>query len=152
MTTDQKDAALREQAREHSMQDDEAMRARVLALREVRAESQEDAETRARDELMEVVASIPCLHKNDNPHTTSTGLLACVIEAIRAEEREAIPMVLHCPECRLRHVDTDEFATKLHHTHACQGCGFVWRPAIVWTVGVQFLPGFKDSAAIQAHV
>lgn len=34
--------------------------------------------------------------------------------------------------------------TKLHHTHACQTCGHVWRPAIVNTVGVQFLPGFKD--------
>ena len=60
----------------------------VIAIRDG-AESQEEAETRARDELMEVVASIPCLHKNDNPHTTSTELLACVIEAIRAEQREA---------------------------------------------------------------
>ena len=33
---------------------------------------------------------------------------------------------------------------KSHHTHACQTCGMVWRPAIIATVGVQFLPGFKD--------
>lgn len=57
---------------------------------------------------------------------------------------EAVPMVLHCPECRTRHLDVGEFATKPHHTHACQGCGFVWRPAIGPTVGVQFLPGFKN--------
>lgn len=54
------------------------------------------------------------------------------------------PMLLWCPSCHTRHVDLGEFATKPHHTHACQGCGMVWRPAIVATVGVQFLPGFKD--------
>lgn len=55
-----------------------------------------------------------------------------------------VPMVLHCPECRARHIDVGEFATKVHHTHACQSCGFVWRPAVVPTLGVQFLPGFKN--------
>jgi len=57
---------------------------------------------------------------------------------------DPIPMLLYCPECGMRHVDRGEFATKPHYTHACQGCGHVWRPAIVATVGVQFLPGFKD--------
>lgn len=58
--------------------------------------------------------------------------------------REAIPMLLWCPECKQRHVDAGEFVTKLHHTHACQFCGHVWRPAVIATVGVRFLPGFKD--------
>jgi hypothetical protein len=58
-------------------------------------------------------------------------------------EPPAIPMILNCPCCHARHVDKDEWATKLHHTHACQHCGMVWRPAIVATVGVDFLPGFK---------
>lgn len=57
---------------------------------------------------------------------------------------EPIPMRLHCPECLALHIDEGEFATKLHHTHACQECGAVWRPAIVNTVGVRFLPGFKN--------
>ena len=57
---------------------------------------------------------------------------------------EPIPMILHCPECHNRHIDEGEFATKVHNTHACQFCGFVWLPAIVPTVGVQFLPGFKN--------
>lgn len=56
----------------------------------------------------------------------------------------AIPMILLCPSCDQRHVDAGVFSEKEHHTHACQSCGFVWRPAIVATVGVQFLPGFKD--------
>ncbi len=57
---------------------------------------------------------------------------------------KGIPMLLFCPGCGGRHIDSGEFAKKSHHTHACQGCGFVWRPALVDTVGVQFLPGFKD--------
>lgn len=55
-----------------------------------------------------------------------------------------IPMILYCPECMQRHVDRGEFADRPHHTHACQECGMVWRPAVVPTVGVQFLPGFRD--------
>jgi hypothetical protein len=63
-----------------------------------------------------------------------------------------IPMILTCPACGGRHIDEGEFATKLHHTHACQHCGMVWRPALVATVGVQFLPGFKNAAqAIDAR-
>ncbi len=57
---------------------------------------------------------------------------------------DSIPMILSCPICHRRHIDKGEFATKPHHTHACQHCGQVWRPAVVATVGVQFLPGFKD--------
>lgn len=59
---------------------------------------------------------------------------------------------LYCPVCRTRHIDEGEFATKRHHTHACQGfvedngkrrrCGHVWRPALTPTVGVEALPGF----------
>ena len=58
-----------------------------------------------------------------------------------------IPMILHCPLCSARHIDEGEFAQKAHHTHACQGCGFVWRPAKVNTHGVRFLPGYSNSEA-----
>ena len=58
--------------------------------------------------------------------------------------KEPISMLLYCPECGWRHIDDGEFKTKPHHTHACQHCGHCWRPAICNTVGVQFLPGFKD--------
>jgi uncharacterized Zn finger protein len=57
---------------------------------------------------------------------------------------DPIPMLLWCPNCHHRHIDKGEFATKSHHTHACQNCGMVWRPAIQPTVGVKYLPGFKD--------
>ena len=55
---------------------------------------------------------------------------------------EAIDMLLWCPECGERHVDEGEFTWKLHHTHACQSCGMVWRPSKVFTRGVRFLPGY----------
>ncbi len=59
---------------------------------------------------------------------------------------QPVPMLLICPNpwCSMRHIDEGEFATKIHHTHACQFCGMVWRPALVPTIGVQFLPGFRD--------
>lgn len=57
---------------------------------------------------------------------------------------EGIPMILCCPLCGERHIDEGLWATKPHHTHACQHCGLPWRPAVVCTVGVQFLPGFKN--------
>lgn len=57
-----------------------------------------------------------------------------------------VPMILHCPMCNGRHIDEGEFAEKVHHTHACQHCGHVWRPARVNTHGVKFLPGFKNDS------
>ena len=67
---------------------------------------------------------------------------------------EPIPMLLSCPVCHARHFDEGEFATKPHHSHACQAhvvidgkrrrCGHVWRPALVPTVGVEALPGFLN--------
>lgn len=71
----------------------------------------------------------------------------CAAAQALANDAAPIPMVLHCPECRTRHVDVGEFETKVHHTHSCQGCGLTWRPAVVPTVGVQFLPGFKNEVA-----
>ncbi len=59
-------------------------------------------------------------------------------------DNKPIPMLLWCPKCGARHIDEGEFATKPHHTHACQECGLVWRPALAYTIGVQFLPGFKN--------
>lgn len=65
---------------------------------------------------------------------------------------EPVPMLLYCPMCHGRHVDRGLFATKPHHTHSCQHCGFTWRPAIVDTVGVRFLPGFKDDDGLAMAV
>ncbi len=55
-----------------------------------------------------------------------------------------VQLLLWCPQCSERHIDEGVFADTPHHTHACQHCGFCWRPAVVDTCGVQFLPGFRD--------
>lgn len=60
----------------------------------------------------------------------------------------SIPMRLPCPACGVLHLDEGEWATKPHHTHACQFCGNVWRP-VVPTVGFAFLPGFKNETDAQ---
>lgn len=76
------------------------------------------------------------------------GMMALIFSPEEGEqENPSIPMLLWCPECGERHIDVGEFSTKPHYTHACQHCGMVWRPAIVCTVGVQFLPGFKNDSA-----
>ena len=56
-----------------------------------------------------------------------------------------VPILFWCPACGERHIDQGEFATRPHHTHSCQQCGLTWRPAVIETVGVHFLPGFKDA-------
>lgn len=73
------------------------------------------------------------------------GIIIQLMGMRRGEE--PIPLILTCPACGVRHVDKGDFATKPHHTHACQGCGLPWRPAKVATVGVQFLPGYRDGWA-----
>jgi hypothetical protein len=65
-------------------------------------------------------------------------------EGIPEEQPTPIPMLIWCPFCTTRHIDEGKFATHHHHTHACQKCGAVWRPAVEATVGVQFLTGFKN--------
>jgi hypothetical protein len=47
---------------------------------------------------------------------------------------ESIPMILHCPMCYIQHIDDADF--RLHTSHLCTRCGFIWRPADVPTVGV----------------
>lgn len=83
-------------------------------------------------------------------HTTCAETVARSEPIQRAllEAADAIDAPIHmrlpCPECHALHIDEGLFATKVHHTHACQECGCVWRPAVVPTIGVRFLPGFLN--------
>lgn len=52
-----------------------------------------------------------------------------------------VPMVLHCPRCHLQHIDapderTPDWQNPTHRSHLCHGCGLIWRPADVPTIGV----------------
>ena len=65
--------------------------------------------------------------------------------------RVPIPMILYCPACALQHIDAPqpekEWTNPPHRSHECQGCGCVWRPADVPTVGVASIAtrGSRDS-------
>lgn len=67
-----------------------------------------------------------------------------------------IPMLLFCPECGKQHIDAPEphvegcvsfvapgdcdcnhWANLPHKSHKCHGCGCIWRPCDVPTIGVQ---------------
>ncbi len=76
-----------------------------------------------------------------------------------------IDMVLHCPKCRMQHVDAPEISgfTTLsgplpggwsnppHRSHLCHGCGNIWRPADVPTNGVAAVKtkGKTDSPIVE---
>jgi predicted RNA-binding Zn-ribbon protein involved in translation (DUF1610 family) len=93
--------------------------------------------------LIEDLTELSAWSVADDPVWTYERVAKIARSAIDALTRP-VPMRLTCPECGELHVDEGEFATKPHHTHACQHCGAVWRPAIIETVGVRFLPGFKS--------
>lgn len=71
--------------------------------------------------------------------------LGFILETGKLHPDYTVPVILHCPKCSERHIDEGDFETVAHHTHACQGCGFVWRPAKVNTHGVRFLPGYTNA-------
>lgn len=55
---------------------------------------------------------------------------------------EPVPMVLHCPRCHVQHIDapderTPDWQNPPHRSHLCHGCGLIWRPADVPTIGVE---------------
>jgi hypothetical protein len=64
-----------------------------------------------------------------------------------SDETPGIPMRIVCEACGKLHIDEPPFDTKPHHTHSCQHCGITWRPAVVNTVGVRFLPGYRNEGS-----
>jgi hypothetical protein len=87
-------------------------------------------------------------HKLDKIEARLAAAEAANGELMKAVlEPAPVEMRLRCPQCHALHIDEGAFKTKPHHTHACQACGEVWRPAVVNTVGVQFLPGFKNEGS-----
>lgn len=63
-------------------------------------------------------------------------------EAFRASAGDKpTPMVLHCPQCKLKHVDEGIWATLPHRWHLCEACKHEWKPSAGYTVGVEEVPG-----------
>lgn len=75
---------------------------------------------------------------------------ALATQPAQAQQSEPIPMVLYCPNCGMQHIDKAEMPDPYpafgvddepwlnppHRSHLCHGCGKIWRPADVATVGV----------------
>lgn len=91
-----------------------------------------------------IVAGVRTLKRHLDLATESLKYLVDAAEAAESAKQAGIPMRLLCPECGELHIDVGIFETKPHRDHACQHCGAVWRPALVPTVGVRFLPGYKN--------
>lgn len=92
------------------------------------------------DEVVCRQGEIAELHKTIENWQGHIQMLESRIETLEAP----IPMILFCPICRCRHIDKGKFETEPHKSHACQGCGFVWSPCHRPTVGVEFLPGYRN--------
>src|SRR5688500_17668856 len=59
------------------------------------------------------------------------------LESALAKLAQPTPIITHCPNCGIQHVDRGEWATKSHKTHLCECCGHLWRPHDYPTVGVE---------------
>ncbi len=56
-----------------------------------------------------------------------------------------LPVLLFCPMCKKQHIDKLEpdgidWRTRPHRKHLYLGCGHVWKPCALHTVGVETLP------------
>ncbi len=56
------------------------------------------------------------------------------------DEPSPVAMILFCPSCGMQHIDAPDLEkgwdNPPHRSHLCGGCGHIWRPADVPTVGV----------------
>lgn len=70
------------------------------------------------------------------------------VEQLRADRDKPIDMMLWCPKCGFQHVDAaeGEWTNPPHKSHLCHNCTHIWRPAEVFTNGVQDVSrGTNDS-------
>lgn len=106
--------------------------------------------SREQDALEALAALLSAIRNKKRPFGGKSLASALLVSAISRADTilspQPIPMRLHCPECGELHVDDGEWATREHTSHACQFCGAVWRPAVVATVGVRFLPGYRNES------
>lgn len=66
--------------------------------------------------------------------------IARAIANLKAKMDAPLDVVLHCPACKLQHIDGYEdsgWTNPPHHTHKCHGCGVLWTPADTNTNGVR---------------
>lgn len=110
-----------------------------------------DAENQIIEEMADVREVFEALEKQPSSGLAVIGLEARMRQFKKREEKggftnivmrldESEPKMLFCPKCNLQHIDKGVYATRVHRSHLCAGCGHVWRPFDKATVGVEALP------------
>lgn len=103
----------------------------LMALR--RAEAELDAYRQEDTELHRAMWGMQAEHRTALVREEEKGYA----KGLKDARLEPIEMILHCPTCQRRHVDEEEWRKIPHRSHLCDGCGCVWRPADVPTIGVK---------------
>lgn len=78
------------------------------------------------------------------PDLVNNANIIVEVQCLKRDLAKPIDMILFCPSCHERHIDEGDFATRVHKTHACQHCGFAWKPSKTPTRGVRFLERYKN--------
>lgn len=106
-------------------------------------------------ELYEMYPAMSAQNHAEHVYAYARSAISLHLES-KPSEPAPIPMILHCPSCRMQHIDAPEthhldleldragmegsysasWNNPPHRSHLCHGCGTIWRPADVATVGV----------------
>jgi hypothetical protein len=80
------------------------------------------------------------MHTPGEPIQYADILILEAADRLRVRMGRPIPMVLHCPRCRMQHIDAPGpgWTNPPHRSHQCQNkkCRTVWRPSDLPTEGV----------------
>ena len=49
-----------------------------------------------------------------------------------------VPAYIFCKRCNEQHIDRGEWVTRLHKTHKCEKCGYMWKPFEFATLGIPY--------------
>ncbi len=118
------------------------MKMTVMEIRHAKTPKLRQLAVAQRDEIYKLEVQVEELQKTIENWQGHIQKLEAEVEKLEAP----IEMILFCPMCKARHIDKGKFATQPHKSHACQGCGFTWSPSHRHTVGVEFLPGYKNDS------
>jgi len=121
-------------ALEHSMKESERFKRERDYYQDHRDELALTAKKQAANEIAQLKID---LEQSRAQEQQTAATLDGFLGDIEKLKNVQIPLELKCPQCDMIHVDQDEWATtRLHRKHLCHGCGHLWTPYAVTTVGV----------------
>ncbi len=121
-------------ALEHSSKESERYKRERDYYQSHRDELALTAKKQAADEIAQLKIDLEQSRAQEQQTATVLDGFAGDLEKLKNVQ---IPLQLKCPQCDMIHVDQDEWATtRLHRKHLCHGCGHLWTPYLVTTIGV----------------